>query len=117
MSALPDFASQADRARQRAEDQAEARQQAENDALEAMQGTPGKVEDFLTETGADASVLLALLFTDGLPLRDKSERDDRQILRVSRQIESLQAQFNAWAQRPTYGLTTSPLKRWMEDVA
>lgn len=82
-----------------------------------MQGTPNQVEDFLTDTGADISVLLALLFDGGLPLRDKSVRDDRQLLRLSGQIESLQKQFDAWAQRPTYGLSTSPLRRWMEDVA
>lgn len=116
MNALPCFASHADRARQADEDAAEARQQAENDALESMQGTPNQVEDFLVDTGADTSILLALLFDGGLPLRDKSERDDRQFDRLTHQIESLQRQFDAWAKHTTYGLSTSPLRRWMEEA-
>lgn len=114
MNALPCFASVADRARQGDEAAADARQQAEDDALEQMQGTPSKVEDFLADTGSDVSVLLALLFDGGLPLRNMSEYDDRQLQRLSRQIERLQREFNAWAKRPTYGLSTSPLRRWME---
>jgi len=83
-----------------------------------MQGTPGQVEDFLSESGADTSVLLSLLFADGLPLRDKSEPDDKQLLRLTRQVERLQREFNAWAIRPSYGMASSPLRRWMaEDVA
>lgn len=118
MPALACFASAADRDRQRDEELAIDSQQAEDAALEAMQGTPGQVDDFLIESGADVSVLLSLLFADGLPLRDKSEGDDRQLLRLSAQIERLQREFNAWAIRPSYGMTTSPLRRWMtEDVA
>lgn len=116
MNALPCFASQSDRARQRAEDQADARQQAENDALDAMRGTTGKVDDFLTETGTDVSLLLALLFADGLPLRDKSESDDRQLLRVVGQLNRLEREFNAWAIRPSYGTASSPLRRWVEGA-
>lgn len=114
MNALPCFASQADRARQRDEEVAAARQKSETAALEAMQGTPNQVEDFLRDTGADVSVLLALLFADGFPLRDKSELDDRHWDRLDRRLDVLRDQFNAWAMRPTYGLSTSPLRRWME---
>lgn len=114
MNALPCFASQADRARQGAEAAAEARQQAETDALEAMRGTPNQVEDFLRDTGADVSVLLALLFADGFPLRDKSDVDDRHWNRLDRRLDVLRGQFEAWAKRTMYGLSTSPLQRWME---
>lgn len=94
--------------------EADDREQAETDALEAMRATPRQVEAFLMDTGADVSCLVSLLLDRGLPLQNGMDADDCHWDRIDSCIDNVKNQFDAWAKTPRFGRPKSPLQYWME---
>ncbi|KAF1008960.1 MAG: hypothetical protein GAK28_00592 [Luteibacter sp.] len=65
-------------------------------AIEEMMGMPRYVEAFIFD-GADTDVLMRLLLSRGLPLRDRTPEDDHLIDRYDTAIDALRAAFTRFA--------------------
>lgn len=101
---------------QRIQDESEARERAELDALEQMRGSRTAVDEWLRDPfeNPDVTGLVSLFLDYGMPLRSKTPSDDRLLTKYEDRRDALTAQFDGWARKRTPMLHTSPLQRWME---
>lgn len=79
-----------------------------------MRATAYWANRFNEDTGPNLGALLSLLMTRGLPLNDKSERDDKYRDKLQAQIDALSEKFNTWAVTKQYGLV--PVEQYKEQL-
>lgn len=87
----------------------------DDSTIDEMVAEPDCFDNWLSGRPCPMSVtaLLSLILDRGLPRKSKSERDDILCDRYGDLIDSVRADFKAWAQHPARG-KAAPVDQWRE---